>query len=414
MSFPKICIFTETYYPVMGGGETQARLLAENLAALGYAVSILTRRTDSSLPKTEEFGAITVHRLSPTGVGQYKKWGLILSSFPKLIRLRSQFDIIFVSGFRIIGLSAVLATKLLGKVSVLKADSQGETSGRFFDAGLKKVGFDSTWFPFRLFLKARNFILKHANAHTAITEDIVSELTTSGINESSIYRIPNCVDIQQFKPVNENKKLDIRRKLGFPVENKTVVFTGRLVSYKGLPLLLEVWREIQKKHDNVTLLLVGTGGLDIHNCEDDLRQFVEKNQLEGSVLFTGSVANVPEYLQASDIYVLPSEDDAFPSSLIEAMACGLPAVVTPVGAIKTIVEDGKNGLVIQPGDFEQLYAALERLITDPVLGEKMGEAGRHTVQGRYSAETVTQSYIALFNSLINPTGLNSTEMAEPS
>ncbi len=365
MSLPRICIFTETYYPVMGGGETQARLLAENLVARDYPVIILTRRSDPKYKRIEKYGDITVRRLPPEGSGQYKKWGLILTSIPKLFQLRSQYDLIFVSGFRIVGMSAVLIGKLLGKASVLKADSQGEASGKFFDAGLKKVGFDSTWFPFKLFLKVRNFILRQANAHTAITEEIVSELMTNGVSETSIHRIPNCVDIHQFVPVDKQRKRELRQKLDLPLENNIVIYTGRLVSYKGLPLLLEVWRDLRHQHSNVTLLLVGTGGLDIHNCEDDLKQFVAENQLEGSVVFTGSVSNVPEYLQASDIYVLPTEDDAFPSALVEAMACGLAVITTPVGAIKTIVEDKKDGLLIKQGDFDQLYRALLNLLTEP-------------------------------------------------
>ncbi|NIP50544.1 MAG: glycosyltransferase family 4 protein, partial [candidate division Zixibacteria bacterium] len=86
------------------------------------------------------------------------------------------------------------------------------------------------------------------------------------------------------------------------------VFTGRLVSYKGLPLLLEVWRKIYDRRQNVTLLLLGTGGLDIHNCETELKAYVEENNLQETVRFTGAVQNVPDYLQAADVFVFPTED----------------------------------------------------------------------------------------------------------
>src|SRR4026209_1359629 len=104
----KICIFTETYYPVMGGGETQAKLLAQGLIANGHSVIVLTRRSDASLKKHERYGKVDVYRLAPVGSGQLKKWGLLLSSLPMLVRLRSQYDLIFVSGYRIIGFTAVL------------------------------------------------------------------------------------------------------------------------------------------------------------------------------------------------------------------------------------------------------------------------------------------------------------------
>jgi glycosyltransferase involved in cell wall biosynthesis len=81
----------------------------------------------------------------------------------------------------------------------------------------------------------------------------------------------------------------LRKQLGLPETHTIAVYTGRLVSYKGLPLLLEVWKDIQNQHKNVLLLLVGTGGLDIHNCEADLHEYVKSNDLEQSVHFTGSV-----------------------------------------------------------------------------------------------------------------------------
>ncbi|MDX1521589.1 MAG: glycosyltransferase family 4 protein, partial [Anaerolineae bacterium] len=266
----KICIFTETYFPVVGGGETQARLLAEGLVRNGFSVIILTRRSDTALPKTEQFGEVTVYRLPPVGRGQLKKWGLLISSIPALINLRPHYDLVFVSGFRIVGVAAVLISKLFGKACVLKADSQGEMSGEFFRGGLARVGVTPGWWPFRLFLGVRNLILNRANAFTAITTDIAAELRETGVPPAAIRMIPNRVDTTLFCPVNAQRKRDLRGKLGLPPEGQIAVYTGRLVSYKGLPLLLRVWQTIRRRHPAAYLVLVGTGGLDIHNCEAEL------------------------------------------------------------------------------------------------------------------------------------------------
>ena len=403
MATPKICIFTETYYPVIGGGETQARLLAEGLVANGFSVILLTRRSDPTLKKVEQFGEVTVYRLPPVGRGQLKKWGLMLSSVPLLIKLQRQYDVIFVSGFRIVGMAAVLVSKLFGKACVLKADSQGEMSGEFFREGLAKVGASPSGWPFRLFLGVRNLVLKRADAFTAISADIATELTTVGVPPTAIQMIPNSVDTTLFCPVSERRKGDLRDKLGLPQEGKIAIYTGRLVSYKGLPLLLRVWQVIQEQHPEAYLVLVGTGGLDIHNCEADLRAYAEANGLQDSVHFTGSVhaQRVLEYLQAADLFVFPTENDAFPSSLVEAMTCRLPVIATPVGAIKTIVTHQKNGLVVQPGDFQQLCEAIEMLLTDPKLAAQLGQAGWQTVQDNYSAEIVTRKYINVFHQVAN-------------
>jgi glycosyltransferase involved in cell wall biosynthesis len=398
----KICIFTETYFPVMGGGETQAQLLADGLSAQGHSVIILTRRSDAAYKKHERYGKVDVYRLAPVGGGQMKKWGLLFSSLPMLIKLRHQYDLLFVSGYRIIGLTAVLAGKMIAKRVVLKADSQGEMSGDFFESGLKKIGVASASLPFRLFLGFRNTVLKKADAFSAISPEIASEWTSSGIPSERVHLIPNSVDTSRFYPVDAEQKELLRKNLDLPQAAAIAIYTGRLVSYKGLPLLLKVWNDIQRKHKDVLLILAGTGGLDIHNCEDDLRQYVKDNDLENVVVFTGAVQNVPEYLQASDLFVFPTENDAFPSSIVEAMACRLPVITTPVGAIKTIVTDGETGVIIQPSNFEQLYQALDVMLSDDKLASRLGRAACQSVQGKYSAEIVTEKYQSLFQSLIEP------------
>jgi glycosyltransferase involved in cell wall biosynthesis len=399
---PKVCILTETYYPVIGGGETQARLLAGGLASAGFSVIVMTRRSDAALAKVEQVGPATVYRLPPVGRGQLKKWGLMFSALPKLIQLRRQYDLIFVSGFRIVGITAVLASKLLGKACVLKADSQGEMSGEFFRAGLAKLQMKPESLPFRLFLRLRNRILRKADAYVAITSDMVTEFASAGLRRDKIQLIANSVDTTRFAPVPRQQKLELRQKLHIPSDHTVVIYTGRLVSYKGLPLLLEVWRHLQEQRSHNTLLLAGSGGLDIHNCEAELQEYVATHHLQDTVRFTGGVENVHEYLQASDIFVFPTLDDAFPSSVVEAMSCGLPVIATPVGAIGEIVRDGQNGLLIQPGDGDGLLQALDTLLGDSELARQLGQRARITAHDCYSSTAVNESYGALFRSFIKP------------
>jgi glycosyltransferase involved in cell wall biosynthesis len=396
----KVCIFTETYYPVMGGGETQSRLLAEGLIANGHSVILLTRRSDASLLEQERYGGLDVYRLAPSGRGQLKKWGLLFSSLPMLIRLHSRYDLLFVSGYRIIGPVALLAGKLLGKPVILKADSQGEMSGEFFESGLKKFDVSRTSLPFRWFLEIRNAILKKADAFSAISPEIASEWILSGVPAEKVYLIPNAVDITRFVPVVSGQKDMLREKLDLPSNAVIAIYTGRLVSYKGLPLLLRVWKEILCSHENVLMLLAGTGGLDIHNCESELREYVKSNDLQNAVQFLGAVENVPEYLQASDLFVFPTENDAFPSSLVEAMACALPVVTTPVGAIKSIITHGKNGLLVEPGNLQQFYQALDVLLSSDELASRLGQAALQTVRENYSAESVVSNYLNLFHRIL--------------
>jgi glycosyltransferase involved in cell wall biosynthesis len=149
-------------------------------------------------------------------------------------------------------------------------------SGAFFIGGLKKLCVNTSSFVFKSFLKFRGNILRRADSFIAISSEVATELKNHGVNPAIIHPIPNSVDTDRFSPVDYSEKLELRKKLGIPLWKKIIIYTGRLVSYKGLPLLLQVWQEIQCKHNNATLLIVGSGGLDIHNCEKELKEFVKK------------------------------------------------------------------------------------------------------------------------------------------
>jgi glycosyltransferase involved in cell wall biosynthesis len=252
-----------------------------------------------------------------------------------------------------------------------------------------------------MFLGFRNFVLTKADAFSAISAEIASEWTSSGIPSGRIHLIPNSVDTARFTPPGPGQKLLLREQLDLPREAVIAIYTGRLVSYKGLPLLLRVWNEIRIKHPNVMLILAGTGGLDIHNCEAELRDYVKANHMGQHVRFTGAVQNVADYLQASDLFVFPTENDAFPSSIVEAMACGLAVISTPVGAIDTIITHGTNGILIEPKNHKQLFEALDVMISDTAHYSPMGLAAVQTVRDRYSAERTNENYVALFQSIIN-------------
>jgi glycosyltransferase involved in cell wall biosynthesis len=399
----KVCIFTETYYPVVGGGETQARLLAEGLLSKGHSVTILTRRSDATLQQYERYGDVNVYRLAPVGGGQLNKWGLLLSSLPALIQLRNEYDLIFVSGYRIIGLTAILVGKLFRKPVVLKADSQGEMSGEFFESGLRKFHLSRLSILFRLFLKIRNFILQKADAFSAVSAEIASEWTSNGVPPNKIHLIPNGVDTTRFTPANPEHKSFLREQLKLPKDAIIAIYTGRLVSYKGLPLLLKVWDEICCKHKNAILLLAGTGGLDMHNCEADLREYVASAALEKEVIFLGAVQNVSDYLQASDLFVFPTENEAFGVSVVEAMACALPVIATSVGGLKNIIAHKEDGILIQAGIARQLFEALDLMISDPALRLRLGQTARLRIVDRYSIQQITRAYISVFQATLRST-----------
>src|SRR5690606_27458878 len=109
--------------------------------------------------------------------------------------------------------------------------------------------------------------------------------------------------------------------------------------------------------------------------------------------------NVEDYLAAFDIFVYPSVREGLGSTLLDAMAFGLPIVASRAGGIPEIVEDGVNGLLIPPGDPDALVQALVRLLDDPALCASMRSANRASA-ARYSSDRMTDSYEAIYRSLL--------------
>jgi glycosyltransferase involved in cell wall biosynthesis len=325
---------------------------------------------------------------------------MVFTALFALLRLRRRYDVMLVCGYRVLGIPAMLVSLFSGKPCVLKADSQGELSGRFFAPGLARFGTSHDRFPVSALVSMRNRLLRPAACFIAISTVIEQELLDGGITANRIKSIPNSVDVTLFHPV-DNATLDaLRGKLGLPTNRRIAVFTGRLARTKGLPSLLRAWRQVIARHPNTLLVLVGSGGLGLQNCEDELRAYVKANRLTDSVFFAGSVTNVHEYLQAADLFVFPSEREAFGISIIEAMACGLPVITTVVDGIRDVIRPGVDALAVPPCDEDALAGAIMRVLEDgPEIKALKVAARRHAVES-FSTDEVVDAYRVLLAGLV--------------
>jgi glycosyltransferase involved in cell wall biosynthesis len=394
----------ESYAPVVGGMETQPRSLAAALKALGRPVFVIARRSDKALKKRDTIDGIPVIRVAPAGANSRLRWAMIVFAVAALIRHRKAYDIVFVPGFRALGMPAVMTARWLNKACVIKAENNGELSGAFFEGGLARLHLARSALPIRWMIRLRNRTLLRADAFVSMSSDITREYLAHGVASARIASIPQTIDIQRFRPATAKDRAALRIQLKLPADRRILVFTGRLVSWKGLPILLRAWRAIHPRHPDTLLLLVGGGSADIYNCEDELKTFVRENDLSDSVRFTGDVDNVQDYLRASDAFVFPTLNEAFGVSLIEAMACGLPVVSTDNGGIKDIVTHRQDGLIARTGDEASLCQAIEEILEKPEQAEALGYAARNTALEKYAQARVGAAYADLFDRCLHLEG----------
>ena len=394
----RVCLLTETFAPVLGGGENQARLLAGRLVGRGVSVFVLTRRIRPDLPWEDQIDAIPVRRVGPSGFVRYGKYLMLPGAFLALVQERSRYDVLYVCGYRVLGVVAIAAGKLLGKRVVLKAESEGEFSGAFMFDDRRVTNNRLLGCLARGLLAGRNAVLRRADAFVSISSRITRELQDAGIRRDAIHPIPNGIDPQVFQSVTAPQKSSLRERLGLPVDRRIIAYSGKLNRYKGLELLLKVWKGVVAKHREAYLLLVGSGQGQYLSCEEELRHFVDAEALSGDVGFTGFVEPVSPYLQASDAYVFPSEREGLPVALIEAMACSLPVVATRVGAIPEFIDGCSNGLLVEPKAEGPLRAAIYRLLEERPLASLLGLNGRRTAE-QFDVERIAAQYAELFGSL---------------
>jgi len=178
----------------------------------------------------------------------------------------------------------------------------------------------------------------------------------------------------------------------------TVLFLNRLAPAKGVAELIESAGRVCSVHPDVRFRIVGPDD----PRERPVRDQVRMHGLEGRVEVPGPIAEEAKdaAFRAADIYVLPSHVEGMPIGLLEAMSYGLPCVVTPVGGIAGVVQDGVNGLLVPPRDSAALASAIEQLVEDPALRRRLGTAARETITRRFNWVTRAQEFIDLYSSVL--------------
>ncbi len=161
---------------------------------------------------------------------------------------------------------------------------------------------------------------------------------------------------------------------------------------KGQTLIIQVAMELQETHPDIQFLLVGGG--------DD--EMMLKKAAEGlnNLVFAGFVDNVGDYLAACDVFILPSNKEGLGSILLDAMEQRLPVIASRVGGVPDIVHDGENGILIDPGQPEQLKAGILRLRDAPELRRKFGDRGYRLARA-FSATAMTQKYLRIYEAAVN-------------
>lgn len=221
--------------------------------------------------------------------------------------------------------------------------------------------------------------LKHAAAVIVTTPDLAARASRLA---RRVELIPNGVDAARFRPT-----------VGRPANTSTrILYVGRFSAEKNLRTVVTATGSVGTTGPGgpVTLVMVGSGAL-----RDDLD--TQARRLGVVVEFPGVVdqRELPDVYRAADVFVLASFTEGHPKVLLEAMACGVPCVASDCAGNRSLVTDGRTGLLFDPHDARHLADCLERLIKDPALGRRLAATARAEVVARYDLRALVEREIAL-------------------
>ena len=381
---PRICMVSFYFHPEYSGSSIQALNLSTALRQHGCESFIVSANLSGS-PEHELFQGIPVHRRPVLRArdAQIPSFWLSLAWF--LVRRRHEYDLIHAHG-TLQHTIAGLIGRLVGKPSILKvamADS---------DLAFERQG--------RLWGTINSLLVARFSQFIATTEAIQHEFERRQLDTGRVSLIPNGVDTSRYAPVSPAERALLRRKLGLPA-GPLVTFVGIVTRRKNLDGIARIWRRLADRGLGGHLAIVGpVPGGETDPFYRELLDFIRREGLESSVSFVGHKPDPLSYLQASDAFLFPSRQEGMPNAVLEAMACGLPCLVSSGAGTDRIITEGVNGFLRDLDDEDGFADALERLFVQSDLRERIGAAARRTIVELYSLKAIAARYMSLYQDLL--------------
>jgi glycosyltransferase involved in cell wall biosynthesis len=232
---------------------------------------------------------------------------------------------------------------------------------------------------------------------------IAQELTRTFVEEygrAPAAEIPNAIPTELYMP-DAARRAEWRSQHAVPQDALVYTCVAGLRPIKNHRLLLQAFAEAVQRLPDALLLLVGPPDRLNPSYAESLKALAQELGLGQRVHFLGSRADVPDILRASDVFVLSSDYEGNPLSVLEAMAAGLPVISTAVGGVPELVQDGATGLLVTAGDAHALAEAIVQMGRDPMRRAVMGDAARQTALQRFDVRVMSRAYAALYQQLLH-------------
>lgn len=389
MNSRRLILISRRYWPLVGGAERAMAGLANQFHSMGHGVRVLTARWETQWPAELVHRDVPVTRLPNPKTRAWGTYRYMAHLGSWLKAHQDQFDAVLVSMLKHDAHVAVRVLKKINKPTIIRAEGGGATGDCAFH---RTARFGS---------RIRKTCMK-ADAVIAPSETVESELIASGFDSNRVHHVSNGVEIRKSPQI---RNPECRRALGethpilaVPPGEPLVVYTGRLDIAKGLLDLVEAWQTVARTYPNGRLWLVGEGA-DARKIWDRIRETRQGHQ----IIMPGSFDDVGEILAAADAFVLPSYQEGMSLSLLEAMAAGLPAVVSDIPGNRDLVS-GNRGFLFPPGEPDKLSESLLAAIGRQAKATEFADTARSFVEANYSLNRMAEDHLRIIDKAIQAAG----------
>jgi glycosyltransferase involved in cell wall biosynthesis len=368
----KILRVTNDLYPdVVGGIPLHAHHLCRDLSRRGYYTTVLTcTKGNHRYEKREEGYGVIHHKTFFSPLGN----SFSPSIFRTLLKIKDDYDLIHAHCHLFFSTIMASLVRRFGSPPLI-ITTHGIMSASASD-----------WFNMLYMKNVGKWVLKSADriiCYTQMEKDKLVDMLK--IDSEKISVIPNGVDTDLFHPDPDTDKRSNQSNA------ITILWVGRFVRGKGVDYIIQAAKILVKECPNLKILLVGDGP-----SKGKIKGLIEKFDLNKNVIINENIANenMPGVYQKSDMFVLPSLNEGVPKTLLEAMACGKPVVISDFPHLEELIKNA--GLMFPKGDVRALANSIMRLTRDKELAKELGNNGRKKIVEGHSWESTVSKTIELY------------------
>lgn len=378
-----------SYPPVLGGAEMHASRLAAALAARGHHVEVITTWAPPmpNAGRWRDPAGIPVRGVGRALPDTLRPRAFVLRAAVALLHSRHRFDVvqIFLPGLHVV---TALAASAVARIpcAVMFGGAQEIPALRRSRLGRLQLS------------TIRRFARRVVVLNTPMRDDVRG----FGVEDTRIASHPCSVDPETFAPGTPERVIALRARHAIAPRAPVVLFTGRFVTEKALETLIEAFALVRGTLHDAVLVLAGDGPL-----REPLEDLARRTLDAGAVRFPGRLPpdEVADYLQAADAFAFISSSEGIPCSVIEAMSCALPCVVSDAPGVAQLIDHDIHGLVVPIGDASATAHALVRVLSDRILASKLGTAARARAIEAFSSDVVAANHERMYRAMVQASAL---------